>query len=283
MSRFKINFQLRELDEIVPWGQEPHLSLHWFGLTDGFLWLDAGAQTIYEYNGAAREYFGSSLHYNEYQISRFLEDFFGVFRFVGEAVPEELYDRLDRFDAKLEKWQERHWDEEDEVYEQFYYEEYCGLGQWRWDRTLDSGHLVGGPLIGFFRCGERLKILWESTFRLENGESIWTAPKGSFELSYDEFVSAATEFFHSFFVAMEQQVKAAAAKEWGSVSLDKQRLLEEQEERRAGFAKDLSFLTSPGGNTDWDNVRRLCSKMEKELKGAEEGIEKIDKIEKEVL
>lgn len=277
MSGFKINFQLRELDKIVPWGQAPDLRLHWFGLTDGFLWLDAGAQTIYEYNEAAKEYFGSSLRYNDYQISRFSEDFFGMFRFVGEAVPKELYDRLDRFDTELEKWQECHSDEEDAVYEQFYFDEYCGLGQWRWDRTLDSGHLVGGPYIGFFRCGERLKILWESTFRLENGDSIWTAPKGSFELSYDEFVSAVTEFFHSFFAAMEQQVEAAVAKEWGSVSLDKQRLLKEHEERKAGFAKDLSFLVSPRENTDWDKVRSLCSKMEEEIKAPDEGIEKIDK------
>lgn len=276
MSGFRINFQLQELDKIVPWGEEPHLSLHWFGLTDGLLWLTAGAQTIYEYSGAAKDYFESSLRYNEYQISRFLEDFLGIFRFVGEAVPKELYDRLDRFDTELEKWQECHWDEEDEVYEQFFDEEYCRLGQWRWDRTFDSGHLVGGPLLGFFRCGERLKILWESTFRLENGESIWTAPKGSFELPYDEFVLSVTEFFHSFFAAMGRQVEAAAAKEWGSVSLDKQRLLEEHEERREGFAKELLFLTSPEKSTDWDNVRRLCAKMEEELKGTGAGTGKTD-------
>ena len=77
MNRFKINFQLQELDKVMPFGER----LHWFALTDGLLWIDAGTQTIYEYSEAAQAYFGSDIKYNDYQIARFLEDFFGIFRY----------------------------------------------------------------------------------------------------------------------------------------------------------------------------------------------------------
>lgn len=265
MNKLKINFQLQELDKIVPWGQEPHLSLHWFGLTDGLLWIDVGTQTIYEYNEDAINYFGSSNRYNDYQICRFLEDFFHTFRYVGESIPEEMYHSLDEFDAKMEKWKECHIDEEDTVFDKFYFDEYCALGEWRWNRIFDSGHLVGGPGIGFFRCGEKIKILWESTYKLDNGNSIWTAPKGCFEMPYDEFVLSVTDFYHSFFTAMDRQVQNAVMKEWGNISLDKQRLIKENSERKSAFSKDMSFLTNSNENTDWNKVKVLYAKMENEI------------------
>lgn len=266
MNKLKINFQLKELDKIAPFGEKPNLCLHWFGLTDGMLWIKIGKQTIYEYTQESQDYFGTSIRYNDYQISRFLEDFFQTFRYVGESIPEELYHGLDEFDAKIEKWKECHIDEEDEVFDKFFFDEYCALGEWRWDRTFDSGHLVGGPRIGFFRCGEKIKILWESNFKLDNGNSIWTSPEGSFEMPYDEFVLSVTDFFNSFFIAMDEQVENAIMKEWGSISLDKQKLLKENKERKSGFLRDISFLTISNESTDWNKVKMLYSKMENELK-----------------
>lgn len=266
MNEFKINFQLQELDKIVPWGEEPHLSLDWFGLTDGFLWIDAGSQTIYEYNEAANNYFGSSNRYNDYNISKFLEDFFDTFKYVGESIPEEIYNDLDEFDAKMEKWKACHIDEEDAVFDQFYFDEYCELGEWNRNRSFDSMHLVGGPYIGCFRCGEKIKILWESEFKLDDGNSIWTAPTGSLELPYDAFVLSVTEFFDSFSAAMDRHVEKAVIKQWENVSIDKQKLIKENDERKSGFLKDIAFLTHPSENTDWSSIRRLYSKMESEIK-----------------
>ena len=266
MERFQINFQLQELERVMPFGGAPDLRLHWFGLTDGLLWIDAGTQTIYEYSEAARKYFQTEIRYNDYQISRFLEDFFFTFRHVGEPVPEELYDVLEQFDQMVEKWRERHEDEPDEVYERFYFDEYCLLGEWRTDRSFDSGHLVGGPYIGCFRCGDKLKLLWKSGFRLEDGSSIWTAPEGCFEMPYGQFVSEVKRFLDAFFAAMDRQVEQAAEKNWGNIFLDKQRLVEEHREREEGFLQDLTFLEAPRVKTDWDKVMALYTRMKEETK-----------------
>lgn len=265
MNNFKINFQLQKLDRIKPFGEKPHLSLHWFGLTDGLLWIDAGSQTIFEYNEDALKYFGNSVKYNDYQISRFLEDFFYTFRYVGESIPEELYSILDEFDSKTEKWMNCHIDESDEIFHLFY-DEYYELCQWRFNRSFDSGHLVGGPYIGCFRCGEKLKIIWKSDFKLDNGNSIWTAPEGIFEIPYDGFILSVTEFFDTFFIAMNQQVENAVDKDWENILLDKQMLVRENQERKSGFSQDISFLKNTCENTDWNRIMMLYSKMENEIR-----------------
>ncbi len=266
MNKLKINFRLKELDKIVLWGQAPHLYLDWFGLTDGLLWINVGTQTIYEYTDEANNYFGHHSKYNDYQISRFLEDFFNTFKYVGESIPEWFYNSLGVFDTKLEKWRDLYLNEDEEIYKRFLFDEYSVLGQWKWDRTFDSGYLVGGPVIGCFKCGKKIKILWKSSHKLDNGKSIWTSPEGSLELSYDDFILSVSEFLNSFFIAMDSQIEKAVIKEWGSVLLDKQRLLKENNERKIRFSKDLSFLTGSIVNTDWNKIGILYSKMQNEIK-----------------
>lgn len=265
MSNLKINFQLQDLDHVMLWGEEPHRHIHWFGLTDGLLWIDVGGQTIYEYSDAALECWGGNVRYNDYQIVRFLEDFFGILRYVGESIPEELYLGLDAFTVKMDASKEVHDDDEDEPFDEFYFNEYCELNQWHADRSFDSGHLVGGPYISCFRCGENLKIMWESDYLLEDGNSIWTSPKGIYEMPYEEFVAAVTSFFERFTEAMDRQVKTAVEKEWDGVELDKEHLVEENEERKQRFFRDLSYLKETGTKTDWEKIFKLYAKMEKEL------------------
>lgn len=259
-DNFKIHFQLQELDKVTPWGS----NMHWFGLTDGLLWIEVGNQTIYEYSEAAQTYFGNTNKYNDYQIVRFLEDFFCTLKYVGESIPKELYDDLEQFDAKAESWKESYIEEEDDIFDKFYYDEYCELREWYSDRSYDSGHLVGGPYIGCFRYEDHVKIRWESSFQLEDGSSIWTSPKGCVEMPYDRFVTSISEFLEAFFVSMDAQVKAAVEKDWGNVSLDKERLVQENEERKAGFRQDVTFLKKAPQNTDWDKIMMLYSKMKAE-------------------
>lgn len=48
------DFTLVPLDEIEPWGKPGQLSLHWFGLTDGYYWMDVGSSTLFEYSELPR-------------------------------------------------------------------------------------------------------------------------------------------------------------------------------------------------------------------------------------
>lgn len=230
-----INFKLREFDKISPWGQEPNLSLHWFALTDGDLWLTFGKETIYEYSKEAINFWGNkSTSYNNYQLSRFIEDFTGLFDKIRETVPEEFYDLtkdLNKFQTDAKKWLDIYDTDEDE-YSDFYFEEYDKLISWTYQRTFDSGHLIGGPHLSFFRRNDKVRIVWDTEHILENGISIWTAKDGSFEMDYSDFMNEIKMFGESFFTAMEKQIELVLEKEWGNIKIDKLRLVAEHKERR---------------------------------------------------
>lgn len=87
MSGFKINFELKtDLDKIAPFCKKGGYSLSWFGLTDGLLWITVCDKTVYEYSDAALKEWGGESRYNDYYLSRFLEDFSGIFEKLAQPV-----------------------------------------------------------------------------------------------------------------------------------------------------------------------------------------------------
>lgn len=265
MKDFKINFQLQKIEDIQPFGEKGNYSLHWFGLTDASLWLNIGTQTVYEYSPYASKIFGEQLKYNDYYLSRFIEDFFGTFDFLTESVPEKLYNSIESFTSDMDKWENLHIDEPDEIFYKFY-EGFNELYTCFGNRSFDSGHLTDGPQIGFFRCGNKIKIVWESSECSDGDESIWTAPQGSFEMSYDDFIISVKQFYNEFFAEMDKQVKRAVEKDFKEIDLDKQQLIAEHAERKNEFLNKLLLLENARNTTDWDKIMALYSKMEEEIK-----------------
>jgi hypothetical protein len=265
-----INFKLREIDEILPAGQEPNLSISWFWLTDGDLWLKFGDQTIYEYTAEAINHWeNKSTPYNDYPIVRFIEDFTELFDKIRETIPEEFYvltKDLKNFQSDSKKWLDIYDSDEDECSD-FYFEEYDKLISWTYQRTFGSGHLIGGPHLSFFRRNKKMRIVWDTEHILENGISLWTAKDGSYEMGYSDFVKKIEVFGQSFFSAMDKQVELAVAKEWGNIKIDKQRLVEEHKERKDEFFSTLRLLDQePTDKTNWTEVEQLFNRMTNEIK-----------------
>ncbi len=265
MSGFRINFSLKPLCEIVPWDYEHNKSLSWFGMTYGELWITVGKQTIYEYSNSALNLWDSDIRYNDYQISRFLEDFSRTFNNIRESIPEKFYNKVEELDVLFDKWKERHFGDDDKAFDMFCEREYLPLTKWFYRRVFYSGHLVGGPFIGCFRSGDMIKIRWRSDYTLENGYSIWAFPSGHFELRYRDFIKEVNRFFDEFFVKMDDQVTAALSKDWGTVYVDKERLVKENRERREGFKQSLELLVEDCLITDWSKPFELYDKLCREL------------------
>lgn len=241
MSKFKINFKLKaDLDEIAPFGEKGGYSLSWFGLTDGLLWITAGDKTVYEYSDAAIKEWGGGTRYNDYYLSRFLEDFSDIFGKISQPVSRELYDSVEDFEELSQNRLDDIPDDDPEF--DRLYDEYLAKREWFADRIFDSGHLKGGPIIGCFRCEDKLKFYWNGDVPLESGESIWTAPRGSFEMPYCDFAAEVKRFFAEFYAKMDEQVKRALDKDWGGIAVDKEYLVRENAERRIGFDQKLSLL-----------------------------------------
>lgn len=267
---FAINFALKPLCAIVPWGGKHKSLLSWFGMTDSELWIRVGEQTIYEYSDTAREFWKCNIRYNDYQLSRFLEDFSEIFDNIRESMPEKYYNMIGKFWDMRDRWKEFHIDDADDVFDTFYDEELKPLGNWFSNRIFDSWHLIGGPLIGCFRCGERVKIWWLSDDVLENGENIWTSTGGVYELPYSDFTVEVNRFFGEFYKRMDEQVRRAIERNWREVEVDKTRLAEENEERKEGFNQKLALLSEDCRKTDWERIDELFEKMKKELSTGEQ-------------
>lgn len=202
MSGFKINFKLQTPEKIKPFGKKPNYSLSWFGLTDGLLWIEVGAQTLYEYGEHAQKRFRLKQKYNDYYLARFAEDFSATFEHVSESVPQELYDSVELFDADVQRWSDRYAEQADDAdnTDALSYDGFCELNEWRDARSFDSAHLVGGPRIGCFRLNDKVKIVWTSDAPL----NLWSSPVGCYEIEYAAFVAAANEFYAAFTAAMDK-------------------------------------------------------------------------------
>jgi len=265
-----INFKLKDLEKIIPVGQEPDLRLSWFWLTDGDLWLTFDDQTIYEYSKEAIEYFGDKpTPYGDYYIVRFLEDFTVLFEKISESILNKFYSltkNIKQFNNDTQRWLDLYDTDEDE-YSDFYFEEYDRLISWTYDRTFDSGHLIGGPHLSFFRCNDKIRIVWDTEHTLENEINLWTAKDGSYEMNFSDFVNKIKMFGQKFFKEMNTQIELTLAKEWGNIKVDKTRLVEEHKERKLEFDKNLSFLEqSVNGETNWTEIEELYNRMTSEIK-----------------
>lgn len=241
MSEFKINFELKtNLDEIAPFGEKGSYSLSWFGLTDGLLWITAGDKTVYEYSDAAMKECGGDIRYNDYYLSRFLEDFSDIFGKISQSVSKEVYDSVEDFEDLSQNRLDDIPDDDPEF--DRLYDEFLEERAWFGDRVFDSGHLKGGPIIGCFRCEDKLKFFWNGEYVLDNGVSVWTSPSGSLEMPYCDFAAEVKRFFAEFYEKMDEQVKRALDKDWDGIRVDKEYLVRENAERKIGFDQKLSLL-----------------------------------------
>lgn len=265
-----INFKLKDFDKITPVGQEPDLQLSWFWLTDGEVWLKFGDQTIYEYSKEAVQHFGDKQsRYNEYYLVRFLEDFTALFEKISVSIPENFYRltvNVQKFRNETQKWLAIYDTYEDE-YSDFYFEEYDKLISWTYERSFDSAHLIGGPHLSFFRHKEKIRIVWETEYLLENEISVWTAKDGNFEMNYADFINEVKKFGHNLFEAMDKQIEMTFAKDWQNIKVDKARLVEEHKKRKREFDKNLFFLKQETNEeANWIEIEKLYERMKSEIK-----------------
>ncbi|TNE79758.1 MAG: hypothetical protein EP332_09925 [Bacteroidetes bacterium] len=265
-----INFQLKPIEETLPAGTPGNLSMSWFWLTYGDLWLKLGNETLYEYSPEAIAYFGNGKsRFNDYPIVRFIEDFTELFERISEPIPDDVYAltaNLNQFRKDAQAWLELH-ESDDNA---FYFQAFDPLISWTYNRTFDSGHLKGGPGFSFFRNKDSIRIVWNTEFQLENGIELWTSKNGSIEIPYSNFIASIQDFGRRFFYKMNEKVQLALEKNWNDIQIDKFRLSEEHSEREVDFWKQFNFLGSDQiSHTNWDQIRALIQRMNRDLKASD--------------
>jgi len=93
-----IEFNLKPLQDVMPWGDEPNQYLHWFALTDSFYYMELGDVQLFCYSDEilefwSKEYPGCNSKnepYMDYQVVRLYEDVLEILPDVIQPIPEAI-------------------------------------------------------------------------------------------------------------------------------------------------------------------------------------------------
>jgi len=263
-----VNFKLRHPDKVTPWGNPPGGTMHWFGLTDSEYWLQLKDANFYEYTRAITEHWNlQASKYVDYHAIRLIEDWTSIFHSITESIPDEFYEIARNYNSLYEFYNKStEWlnllADNPSIDTDTYYDKYDQIIEWIYSRTLTSMHLTFGPNITFFRNREMISIVWDASQMTEENIPVWTAQTGQQEMAFTDFINELKEFGERFFSSMQRQIEIAVEKDWGQVTIDKARLVEEHQERRKAFQGSMLTLENKSTKTtNWDLVRSLINEM----------------------
>lgn len=241
MIRFR--FGLVPLDAVTPWGERN--VLHWFGLTEGWYYLDIDGHELLRYSDDTmsrwRADSGARAHpWVDYYVVRLWEDMLEVLPHALEPVPDDLVEFM--------AGEATNWCETDDPAAEAALSAYG-------DRVVDTGYLRVGPHLRCWRAADAddtIVIAWRHTPD-PHGEISFRAPEcGRVSVPTEEFIAAVTDFDHSLLDAMQTRVaQLASTGTRTDVELNIEDLLREHRDRRTWLPRALSRRTS----TDWDPVR----------------------------
>lgn len=255
------HFELRPLEQIQPWGDPENPKLHWFGLTDGQYWIQAGGSKLFEYSSAAQARFGAQ-RFCAYQVVRLYEDVIELAPYALEPVPEELrgYIALDESKPWEHYW--KRWCEATDPSDES--EEAMDLldnaGPWISCRTLDSAYLTPSINIVFWSDQESVHIEWDNREKLLEGSPAWTAQVGSWQVPRAKFMDEIRSFHARLMEQMAERVSQVVAGALSArIRVDLDSLRHEQQIRSQSIERNLGLPASP---TDWSLVMEAIRSLE---------------------
>src|SRR5262245_36658809 len=190
------NFQLRPVQDVAPWGREGDYRLSWFGLTDGWYWLDCGGHELFRYSDSiikSWEHEGrqpADPPYVDYQIVRLWEDVLDILPEVLSPIPLNLLQRIEP-GVESDLWYRQVFEyvfpEESEA-SQVIQDKFGVATRWFGQRFLNSGYIKQGPRIWLWSDGKTVFIRWDNTDFVLDGHKLWTAQSGTYSLPVEKFV-----------------------------------------------------------------------------------------------
>jgi Family of unknown function (DUF5984) len=241
MIRFR--FALTPLDKVAPWGEDGS-SVHWFGLSDGWYWIEAGGREWLRYAPETVARLALPHAYLEYYVTRFWEDLYQLVPYVMEPIPEDL--------AEFAVSARASWRPQDEDYE--WTEEQQAAAIWHGRHSLNLGYVRSAPRIWFWRaaCGDADTMT--GAWRHPHADDIgWAAgERADVTIATSEFTAAVREFDAAFLAAMRQRLDEIGRDGMpGGTPVDMQALERQHESGQARRGKALSWQP----RTDWAAVR----------------------------
>lgn len=278
------HFQLRALADVAPWGSPGKFNLHWFGLTDGWYWLQMDEDNeVFRYSSKLLAHWHAlypaetiSSPYVDYYVVRLWEDILAILPDILEPLPPQLAHMLET-DEQIKQWQQRaeHWEqrrerrmredevEYDEAEEDEVWDIYSQATLW-WDhRMLNTGYVTAPPHLWFWHDGIYIHCYWDNRQLSLTDLPAWATQQGHIRLTPAQFLEEVTSFHTRLFLAMAERIEEAKLS-WSrpDVALDFAALEKEQQDRFQWLARARDRAASRS-TTPWNEVLDAMKTMDR--------------------
>lgn len=256
VSHELFQFELCPVDQIEPWRGSNGPELHWFGLTDGHYFLQAGGTRLFEYSAEAGG------RYCEYQVVRLYDDTAQLAPYALETVPEDLrqYIALDasrQWGHYSDRWSEVATVRGETRIDLAQLELACS---WIGNRELESSYLSPSAKIVFWSDQDHVHIQWDNRDQCFQGAPAWSAQFGCWKLSREAFKEELRSFHHRLIAKMAERVALVSEGALGShIHIDVDTLHREQAVRSRTIERNLG---APMPSTDWVSIREAIRTLE---------------------
>lgn len=273
-DRFRFSFRLVPLEQVSPWGAgTPYLS--WFGLTQGWFWIEAGDRELFRY---AREFLemgpdprsegrAAPLPYEDYPVVRYWEDLLKMLPATLDPLPGDIAARVadagtwETWRGRAYLWQRARGEDEDA------WDAYHAAVGWWDERRWDAGHLAYPPHLHLWRVRDAVHIRWDNRTVTAEGSPVWEAVAGEVRVPVAAFEDSVREFDTRFIGAMAARVRTAGAS-WPrpGVEIDNAALEREQRERATWAEAALNpRVRELRRAAEWDRVRDAVARIDGEV------------------
>jgi Family of unknown function (DUF5984) len=261
-----LEFKLKPLKEVMPWGEEPELNLHWFGLTDGIYYMNVGEEQLFRSSKEIllhwkKEYPDMDINcpYVDYHVVRLYEDLLEILADVLQPIPAELQQYIESQES-TESWENKLWNffnsTDDEETEELYY---LATQWWNSCRRLSTMHLSCGQKIWLWRTDDTIHIRWDNESMEIDGIRPWTAVSGDFVLPQAQFEEEVRDFHSRLMTEMSNRIEELKTNNpIPHISIDLPALEREHEERKLSLDRALN---RPPDVNNWDDVVGAINKL----------------------
>lgn len=249
----RFQFQLRPLDQVHPWGRDK-LTLHWFGLTEGWYWLDLNGHQLLRYSAETVRRRQADGHddppYADYYVARLWEDLLQLLPTILEPVPADL---LPFIESDATPWTTR--DDESDAD--------TTAEVWYGDHYLDFGYLRNGPKVRCWRtisADDMVTIDWWYQRLDPDDDIVFAGPvRGRTAFRTQQLTDAVRDLDRQLMAAMDKRVSELERR--GSppgVELDLVALRNEHRQRTTWLAHALDRTPATG----WAATRAGAARLQ---------------------
>lgn len=206
------NYQLKPVEKCrFPISENGHKNIAWFWLTDCNYYVQLGDVKLFESSKEWLEKYPADSPYDEYPYIRQLEDLFDILPQIAAGVTESAYRFIYTIGSwewllrEVKQWYECLGDTTTEQQDSLYYD----LTHFLYHGYLDTGYLRFKSMLFFHHVEDRMIICYDFTDKDENDIPPWSAKRGKFELTWQEFLIEIEDMLNRFFADMDKQVEDA--------------------------------------------------------------------------